>query len=393
MIRSKPSLVVALALVGGCGRHELDLLIDTERPDPCVSAATQEECSERAALGCSFQPNPVGCASTDPACAPGACRLGDPFVRAVEGKLLLNGEPFRPVGVGSWGILQVGQCASALPEERELAIERAFDGLIASRTSLVRAYAFQSMAGPSGTDFALLDAAVRASRRAGTRLMLMLEHGHGDCSDELVRDDEWYRTGYLVPGGGYALSYRDYARAVAERYRDEPTVLGYGLLQSLAADDPAALRAFVDDVGQLVHGVAPSQLVSLDLGYYSSGASLDGPFVELQSLPVVDLVDVDDYQIEEWTPLDPALLTAVAAVGKPAIIGEGAFGIFGFEPEHFQARATRVEQRMLEWRDAGFDGALLWNYLPGWQDLSEEFDARPEDPLLQADGVLANAPW
>ncbi len=389
-------LSVALLLATGCGRRELDVLTLSDGPDPCAGVTSQAACDEQASRGCSWQPNEVGCPSTDSTCAPGACLGGDPFVRAVGGQLLLHGVPFRTVGVGSWGMLLLPGCDAVEIDQRERWIQDSFDGLLPSRSSVVRLFAFQSGAGASGRDFTGLDLAVDAARRAGVRLLVILEHGAGDCSDGTPRDAEWYRSGYLTPAPGYALSYRDYARAVAERYRGEPTVLGYGVMQSLGSDDSEALRDFVVDIGQLIHGVAPSQLVSLDLDRFASGSDLSGgaasAFVSLQSLPYVDFVDVDDYVGPEPEPLDDALLSALVTIGKPAIVGEGAFPLTG-DPPDLDERARRAEQRLRDWHDADFDGALLWNYLPGWETISEEFDTRADDPVLQPGGVLANAPW
>ena len=106
-------LVLAL-LTAGCGRQELDLLVKAQREDPCLSFVTQSTCDANAALGCSFQPNAEGCQSTDPSCLPGMCRGGDPFVRRVERSFLLNGDPFRFVGVSSWALL-LNQCTTIKP--------------------------------------------------------------------------------------------------------------------------------------------------------------------------------------------------------------------------------------------------------------------------------------
>jgi len=224
--------------------------------------------------------------------------------------------------------------------------------------------------------------------------MLVLEHGQGGCSQGGVRDSQWYRSGYLEPDLGYALSYRDFAKALAERYRDEPTVLSYGLMLGLYADDPIALSGFITDVGQMLHGVAPSQLVSLDLTWSREEDPTAQTFEALQSLPVVDFVDVDDYFFTPGEPgIDPTLWAAIENVGKPAVVGQGAFIVEGFEPPQFEERARQAGERLRDWHEAGYNGALLWAYHPGWDTLSEEFDARPEDPLLQPNGVLANAPW
>jgi hypothetical protein len=126
-------------------------------------------------------------------------------------------------------------------------------------------------------------------------------------------------------------------------------------------------------------------------------------YLDLQQLPVVDYVDFDDYdnaQPEE--PLRADLLEALSPLDKPVVVGEGAFDIRVGDGrietdeelvEAIQRRASRARGRVTQWKNAGLSGALLWAYEPGWLDASEEFDARPDDPLLQPGGVVAQAPW
>jgi hypothetical protein len=381
-------------LGAGCGRQELDLLVKAQKEDPCLSFVSQSTCEANAALGCSFQPNAEGCQSTDPNCLPGMCRGGDPFVRRVERSFLLNGAPFRYVGVSSWALLDLNQCTTIKPEDRAAWTERAYDELVPSRSKVARLFAFQSSLGPASNDFTLFDDAVRDARRAGIRLQLVLEHGEGGCSQGGHRDTAWYAGGYQSPDGSHVLSYRDYAETVARRYRDEPTVLGYVLMQGLGGADTATISSFATDIGQLLHGVAPSQLVSLDLKWDPTNDDGGAGYRALQALPVVDLIDLDDYSFaESLEPLDPILLKTVAEIDKPAVVGEGAFLLDGTDAAALARRAQKARERTVQWQNWGFSGALFWAYQPDWGAASEEFDAREGDPLLEPGGVIASAPW
>lgn len=392
--RARVCLLALGLAITGCGRQELDLLVPAGQDDPCSSFESESECAANVGLGCSFQPNTEGCQSSDPNCQAGMCRGGDPFVRRVEHSFFLNGEPFRFVGVSSWALLEATQCTTVKPEERDAWMQRAYDDLVPSHSKVARFYAFQSSAGSTGRDFTLFDASVRCARRAGVRLVFILEHGTGNCSHG-QRDNAWYAGGYQNPDEGYALSYRDFALALAERYSEEPTVLGYVLMMGLGdGTDGSALPGFVTDMGRLLHVAARNQLVSLDLSWNGGGADGGASYRALQQLSSVDLVDVDDYsQQDTQEPLDPALLEALAAIDKPSIIGEGAFVVEDGEEATLARRGERARQRMTDWHNWGFSGALLWAYQPGWSAASEEFDARPTDPLLQPGGVVANAPW
>jgi len=384
---------LALAL-SGCGRQELDLLVG-EQDDPCLSFRTEADCDANRARGCWFQPNSEGCQSSDASCLPGLCRASDPFVHPVGRNFFLNGEPFRFVGVSSWALLAGMQCVTGNVEDRDAWMQRAYDDLVSSRSKVARFFAFQSSAGPNGNDFTLFDNSVRYARRAGVRLIFMIEHHNGECSQGGARDNAWYSGGYRSPDNNYARSYRDFAQALAERYRKEPTVLGYVLLQGLGdGTDCSALPGFVSDMAQLLHNAAPNQLVSLDLAWNGGGPDNGATYRAVQQLPDVDLIDVDDYSHgETLEPLDPALLETLNQIDKPAIVGEGAFDVDGTDAAALARRAERARQRLTDWSNWGFSGALFWAYQPGWSDPSEEFDARPTDPLLQPGGVVANAPW
>jgi mannan endo-1,4-beta-mannosidase len=388
-------LMLALGSSGaGCGRQDLDLLVQVQKDDPCLDFTTEGDCRKNTALGCSYQPNAEGCRTSDPSCQPGMCRSGDPFVRRAARSFLLNGQHFRFAGVSSWALLQPGSCGSVKANERVAWIERAYDELVPARAKVARTFAFQSSAGPSGDDFTLFDASVRAARRAGIRLQLVLENVEGGCSQGMRRDDAWYTSGYQTPDGSYALSYRAFAEAVATRYRDEPTVLGYVLMQSFGGASPSALASFATEMGQRLHGIAPSQLLSLDLEWGSLPDDGGATYLQLQDLPEVDFVDVDDYTLMyPPKPQDPTLLQTLAKIDKPAIIGEGAFGLLAADDAALAMRADEAKQRVAQWYEEGFSGALLWAYQPGWGPVSEEFDARPADPMLQPGGVLASAPW
>jgi mannan endo-1,4-beta-mannosidase len=385
--------LLAVSLVG-CGRQDLDLLVSVEGADPCRSFSTEAECHDNVGLGCSFQPNETGCLSTDPDCPPGQCRGGDPFVHPVGRSFFLNGKPFRFAGVSSWALLPATSCSTVSPEQREAWIQQAYDGLVPGRATVARFFAFQSGAGANGDDFSLLDASVRAARRAGIRLQLIVEHADGSCSQGEHRDDAWYTGGFRSPDRNYARSYLDYAEALARRYGNEPTVLGYTLLQGMGGADPQAMASFVTIMGQLLHGVARNQLVSLDLAWGNTGDDGSASYLALQQLPMVDLVDIDDYDFAEPPePLSADLLATLAQIDKPAVVGEGAFRLDGDNATAFENRAAKARERMAEWKARGLSGALFWAYQPGWETVSEEFDARPTDPMLQPGGVLASAPW
>jgi hypothetical protein len=388
-------LVAAAMLLFGCGREGVDLLVRVEDRS-CEAAKDEQECKDRAELGCVFQPRDEGCPSTDAACAPGVCReVEDAFVKVDGRGFSLGGKPFRFVGVSSWALLPTEGCTGPSSGEREAWITRAYQDLVASGTKVARFRALQravQSATRSGLDFTLLDASVRAARRAGVRLQLVLDDGKQDtmeqrkCPSLPLRDDAWYGGGYTKPEIDYPLSYKDYALAVADRYKDEPTVLGYIMLESTGGADPEILKTFVEKMGGDIKRVADKQLLSLDLVWTNTPS-----YADLQKLDVVDFIDIDDYYEPE--PLPPELIKTLATIDKPAVVGEGAFRLYSEDPAGFMDRAGRAATRIGEWEKDGLGGALFWAYEPGWMGASEEFDFREIDPMLQPGGVVAEAPW
>ena len=168
----KQALALAALVCGwasvGCGRQELELLVQVRQDDPCLGFISQSDCAANAALGCSYQPNAIGCRSDDPSCQPGMCQSGDPFVRRAARSFLLSGQPFRFAGVSSWALLQPGNCTGVKPAARAAWIHGAYDDLVPSRAKVARFFAFQSSAGASGDDFTWFDAS-GAPRRATMR--------------------------------------------------------------------------------------------------------------------------------------------------------------------------------------------------------------------------------
>jgi hypothetical protein len=387
------ALLLALACAG-CGREELDLLVRAQKTDPCLAFTTQDECGQNTALGCAFQPNAVGCRSDDPTCPPGMCRSGDAFVRRAGRSFTLNGAPFRFAGVSSWAMLQPDTCATVKAPARAAWIQSAYDDLVPSNAKVARFFAFQSCAGAFGDDFTLFDTAVSAARRAGVRVQFALDNDDGGCSDGMKRDAAWYGGGYDKPDGTYPLSYSQFAESVAMRYRDEPTVLGFLLVQGFGNADPTVLSSFVTTMGQRLHGLAPNQLLSIDLEWQALPDDGGTSYRQIQGLPEVDFIDIDDYTFTyPPKPLNQDQLAALSQIDKPAVVGEGAFGLLSGDASGLAMRGAEMQKRVELWSASGLNGALLWAYDPGWTAVSEEFDARQGDPILQAGGVLATAPW
>src|SRR6478735_652884 len=189
-------LAAAMFCAGACSSHAVDIITKPEVVDPCAGL-DQAQCAADTADGCSFQPSRVGCTSADPSCGPGVCQSGDPFVRRNGEQLFLHGKPFSFVGTVSWGLAWADDdCEIPIYASQADALGPSFTELATMRTSVLRVWAFQSYAGPTGKDYSHFDRLISAARAAGVRLLPVLENMHPDCTARTARDDAWFAGGY-----------------------------------------------------------------------------------------------------------------------------------------------------------------------------------------------------
>lgn len=388
-----PLLVLAL---GACGTRYADPIRGTSGPagDACGVWKEEAECLADTANGCSFQPNQVGCKTTDPGCAPGVCRAGDPFVRRRQDALWLHDLPYRFVGTVSWGIAW-GGCEIGTLETHDEALVRTFDDMVDLGVTVLKIWAFQSYAGTSGTDYSRFERVVDAARRAGVRLIFVLENHYADCTSGSARDDAWYAGGYASPYGDYTLSFPDYAAGVASHFRDEPAILAWEIMHEAQAGSFDALNGFAGAMSTVLRANAPNHLVVLGLDNGDSSATdrsgAPSNYERLHSHPAVDLADAHDFFAAE-TPLPGGMaeIRALgAALGKPVFAGATAVELADTSPESFTLRAEQVEAKLGAALDAGFAGFLVYDYIPDWTLVTWSFDTRREEPLAGPNGVLA----
>jgi hypothetical protein len=390
--------LVALAFLA-CGPEYVDPIQRLPAPsaDACGEWLTASECVADAAHGCSFQPNALGCKTTDPKCTPGSCRAGDPFVRARSAQgLWLLGRPYRFVGTVSWGIAWGSDCqVNTLPDQKT-ALARVFDDLVDSKLTVLKVWAFQSYAGTTGRDYASLERVVAAARRAGVRLIFVLEnHYEQDCTSGPPRNDSWYASGYASPYGAYALSLVDYARGLASHFRDEPTILAWEIMHEAHTADFDAMSAFTEAMSSELRENDPNHLIILGTDNGDSPATdrsqVPSNYEQLHAHPAVDMLDAHDFAAP-GTPLTDSLqdlATIAVSLGKPIFAGATAVELADTSAPSFGERAARVESKLHAAFDAGYVGFLVYDYIPDWRDVTWSFDTRLEDPLAGPNGVLA----
>jgi mannan endo-1,4-beta-mannosidase len=243
----------------------------------------------------------------------------------------------------------------------------------------------------------------------------VLEDGPGYCTttDKATAksdyaDDTWFATGYRAQYGTAPMSFRDYAKVVTEHYRDEPTILGWSLINEADTSrrDPtgrSVLVQFARDMGQVVRTADPNHLITL--GTQSNGASgASGPdFTAVYSQPELDFAEVHDW--EPWgdrtdpmpggrdgeppAPDDPACADINAPIAcsfalsvpldKPLLVGES--GIEATTPAAREVRAQQLGAKMHAAIDAGAGGYLLWRVTKEHEDI-HDITLESHDPVL-----------
>ncbi|NAZ83647.1 cellulase family glycosylhydrolase, partial [Kineococcus sp. R8] len=321
----------------------------------------------------------------------------DGFVTRDGRQLQLDGEPFRFVGANLYDAAASDRysCrpASRIPTDD---LEDHFRWLREQAgVTVVRFWAYQTYT-DSGRDFSAVDRVVEAARRAGVRLVPVLEDGPGDCSTgepgtPLAEADggSYFSSGYLRPYGDAQLSLRDYARAIATHYRDEPTIVAWMIVNEAETDERdaegrSALVSFAGDVSAVLHDADPNHLVTL--GTQGNGApGGSGPdFREVYNQEGLDFVEVHDWArygsdtealpgaqgttlprtdsagcASRSAPI--ACSFAIAAeIEKPIVVGEA--GILATDAAGRQRRADLLQAKVSAALEVGAAGYLVWHY-------------------------------
>ena len=352
----------------------------------------------------------------------------NPFVTANGTGLELDGQPFTFTGMNIYNANSDGWCANTMDGGLlETALDQiGLGGVHGGDHGVIRAWFFQ----PLGTnldgtrDWARFDRTIAEAKARGYYVIPTLGNQWGECghkgsiahlSASTYKYPSWYETGYMarqpedaVYGPGYT-GYRDWVAEVVARYRDEPAILAWQLLNEAetnpvwpggcpAGPEPfEAIRDWATDVSGLVKSIDPNHLVSLGtIGGGQCGTS--GPdFKALHEIPTIDLCEVHDYN--PWDPMPgdqwnglALRIQQCAELDKPLFVGE-----VGLRPVDvggsYDSRVASLRAKLQVQRAAGIVGHLVWNWGPGPVAL-DSYDIRAGDdvPLLLADGPDFDAP-
>ena len=356
----------------------------------------------------------------------------DIFVTRNSTKFFIGTEPFAFVGfnlfdaAGASGpyscVAQNGWFPKFTPTELDQIMSQMKTD---AGATVLRFWAFQKYTN-GATDFSGIDAVISTARKNGLRVIPVLEDGQGYCTEPggggnghiqkwQYQGDTWYTNGYKTVNSGYKISYRDYVAKIVDRYKNEPTILGWMMMNeadtSLKVNGKSPLVGFATDIGSLIKSIDSNHLVTV--GTQSNGASgaTGQDFIDVYGLPSVDFAEAHDWGYwgsdtqaipggvqnadGSWSLPNPTsaecLKTYQAKIGcsfaqatqilhKPIIVGES--GIAATDAAGRTRRANLINQKMSAFFANGGAGYLYWQ----WNHVldSEHFDVlgNTNDPLL-----------
>ncbi len=295
-------------------------------------------------------------------------------------------EPWRPIGYNQYRLTAAPGgyvCDGGYGPVSDAKLGTWLDQIRAAGATVVRTWFFQSQFDPDGTgpkqgSFAAFDRVVAGAAQRGMKVIPVLVNHWADCEfGGEAKTADFYESGFRSPGYGYARSYLDYARSVAEHYRDEPAIAFWQLANEAEAPQAgggcdedraaAALRGFAAEMTGAVKAADPNHLVSLGtMGSGQCGAA-NNHFRQIHE--PVDICEYHDYDYEgnssdgsdvplpgdQWNGL-PARLDQCGSSGlrKPIFVGEaGIASDVAGAPWPGVAPGSR---RLLRGEDRGADG-------------------------------------
>jgi mannan endo-1,4-beta-mannosidase len=349
---------------------------------------------------------------------PAAASAG--FVARSGSSLTLDGAPYHFVGHNNYQLTSVPGAFTCGRAQSDAAVDQILQNAKDAGATVIRSWFFQSYFRGAGNSYAPFDRLLTKAAAKGLKVIGVLVNHYADCEPSAGKrkDEAFYDTGYKSAGWGYPQSYRDYAVAVADHYRSNPTIAFWQLVNE--AEAPAAngtcnttieanghqraanvLRRFVDDVGAAVHAADPNHLVSLGTIGAGQCGTAGSEYEYVHASPGTDVCEYHDY-LKALQPLPGDQLNGFElrrwqcnGLGKPLVVGEAgiwasiaANGTQGsaITPATLQRRADLFSAKLDAAFASGVAGYLLWEKIPDASDSAYNlshghYGVGPNDPL------------
>jgi mannan endo-1,4-beta-mannosidase len=317
------------------------------------------------------------------------------FVSRSGTGLVLDGRPFRFDGLNIYNANSRNNCWYSLGKGSALGASLT---AIGPGQEVFRSWFFQRQATVDGArDWRAFDHTLAVAAASGEHVIATLTDQWGNCdSSDDYKGLSWYQTGYATRvDPGYLETYRQWVADVVTRYRDDPTIAMWQLVNEAEARDSqggacneaaaaSALRAFTDDVGGLIHSLDPNHLVTL--GTMGSGQCgiASGDYKTVYASPGTDVCEYHDYG-KPSAALPSSLqgrINQCTALNKPIFVGES--GIQTSTAGSLTNRAADFGKKFSAQFAAGVAGELVWD----WRDAlhggssSSGYEIGPTDPVI-----------
>jgi len=304
-----------------------------------------------------------------------------PFVTRSGSQLLIDGQPFLFTGLNifnansvnnsCWGGLGAGQ-----------GLDDALTAIGPGQT-VFRAWFFQPLATSNGArDWSAFDHTLAVARQHGVRVIVTLGNFWNDCEGTAVtaryRTESWFRTGYRNQrSAGLPSTYREWAAEVVTRYRNDPTIMAWQLMNEASTPSDngsgactptsaATLRAFTQDMATMIKSIDAKHLLSLGTMGGGECGTRGADYLYVHSVPGIDLCEMHDYgPAAEAIPANPgngllARLAQCRTLNKPLFMGET--GLELSPTLSVEQRAGALRARLTAEFQAGVVGSLIWDW-------------------------------
>ncbi|MDT4988469.1 MAG: mannan endo,4-beta-mannosidase [Micromonosporaceae bacterium] len=349
--------------------------------------------------------------SAEAAARAGAPRAAAPgFVQRSGTRLVLDGQPYVFTGLNIYNAATAsGWCWYPMVPNNVLG-----DSLtsIGSGKEAFRAWFFQFEATIDGhRDWSRFDQTLATARAHGQRVIAVLVDQWGNCEGwpsvaAGYKNEAWYRDGYRTQptGPGLPATYREWVSEMVTRYRDDPTILAWQLVNeaedatTLGGACPAtaaqSLVGFATDMAALVKSIDSNHLLSLGtIGAGQCGTNAS-EYATVHAVSGIDVCEYHDYG-NPTTPVPgdranglTARLRQCRALGKPLFTGE--LGLRAGDADGTLAgRARLLDAKLRGQFDAGVVGVLVW----AWRNrenggsATDDYYVGPGDPALTVLGT------
>ena len=315
------------------------------------------------------------------------------FVTRSGAALMLSGRPYRFAGLNIYNATNQGACWYDLGTTAS--IDQTLTA-IGPAQNVFRTWFFQSLATTNGQrDWSTFDATLAAARAHDVRIIATLGNQFSDCEGPgpVRKSEAWYGSGYRsLHDAGMADTYRAWVAEVVARYRDDPTILAWQLLNEPDLANPSGrcspsasrtLKHFAQDMAGLVKSIDPNHLLSLgSWGLLDCGLA-GAAYQDVHSVPGIDLCEVHDYSgpSKALAPLLQLRVSQCRALGKPLFVGE--IGVKVQDAGSPANRAAAIRAKLSAEFAAGVAGALVWDWANADQHAYSGYEVQPGDPTLQ----------